>query len=324
MDLWSDDLNVYGDELQELLRASQVSNGETEASETDSSSLSAGDYVKLMRETLAATPFPLDEHVKETKINDIPCRVMTPKGKTQAIYLHFHGGGMVAGSAFMSDEENRHLSDNFNLAVISVDYRLAPEFPFPAAADDSFAVASWLLENSVAEFGTDKLLIGGESAGAYLAALTLLRIKNSLGPSSVDRFLGANLIFGVFDWSHSPSQLGKRPNNNDFDVLSPEIIKFLCSLYLPSMSVEDRQNPSVSPIYADLQDLTPAYFCVGSSDHLLDDTLMLANRWRAAGNSCRMDIFPRAPHAFTMFPSPFVDIFSKCRDDWFSKILNIQ
>ena len=68
-------------------------------------------------------------------------------------------------------------------------------------------------------------MIGGESAGAYLAALTLLRIRESEGPEAVTRFLGANLIFGVFDWSQSPSQLGKRPIPDDFDVLSPEIIE---------------------------------------------------------------------------------------------------
>jgi len=323
MNLWPQDWNTYGEELQKLLKESQPPSEDAEG-DSDNPTLSAEDYVNLMRETLAATPFPLDENVEETEINGVPCRIMTPSTKSQGVYLHFHGGGMVAGSAFMGDVENRHLSNTFDLSVVSVDYRLAPEFPFPAAPDDGFAVATWLLENSEDKFGTTNLLIGGESAGAYLAALTaltLLRIRESEGPEAISRFSGANLIFGVFDWSQSPSQLGKRPIPDDFDVLSPEIISFFASMYLPEMNVENRRDPSISPTYADLRGLVPAYFCVGSSDHLLDDTLFLANRWRAAGNSCNIDVFPRAPHAFTMFPSPYVELFSERRDAWFSEIL---
>ena len=63
---------------------------------------------------------------------------------------------MVSGAAFMGDIENRHLANAFNLAVISVDYRLAPEFPFPAASEDSFKIARWLVDNAMEEFGTQK------------------------------------------------------------------------------------------------------------------------------------------------------------------------
>jgi len=320
MNLWPKDWDRHGDELQKLLKEFQSSPVET-SNDSTSPSLSAAGYVNQIRENLATAPVTLDEHVEEIEIDGVPCRVMIPNTKSQGVYLHFHGGGMVTGSASIADVENRHLSNAFDLSVVSVDYRLAPEFPFPAGPDDCFAVATWLLENSVAKFGTENLLIGGESAGAYLAALTLLRVKESGGAAAVNRFLGANLVFGVFDWSQSPSQLGKRPITDDFDVLSPEIIELMVELYLPGMGLEDRRDPSVSPTYADLRELVPAYFCVGSSDHLLDDTLFLANRWRVAGNSCEIDIFPRAPHAFTWFPSPYIELFMERRDAWFSEIL---
>ena len=74
-------------------------------------------------------------------------------------------------------------------------------------------------------------------------------------------------------------------------------------------------------MYANLSELPDALFCVGTADHLLDDTLFMANRWKAAGNDCELIVYPRVPHAFTMFPSQFVELFSTQRDSWFKRIL---
>lgn len=318
MDLWNQDWEEHGDALQAAL----TNAGATEPDTAKSEELTADEYVQLMRDTLAATPFTLDSHAVDTTIEGVPCRIIKPESEIQCIYLHFHGGGMVSGAAFMGDIENRHLSNAFNLAVISVDYRLAPEFPFPAASEDSFKIARWLVDNAMEEFGTQRIIIGGESAGAYLALLTLLEVRESFGVEEMERFIGANLTFGIYDWSGTPSQLGNRPFKTDFDVLSPEIISFLTSQYLPGKNLEQRKDPDVSPMYANLTGLPDAYFCVGSADHLLDDTLFMANRWRASGNNCEVDVFPRAPHAFTMFPTPFVELHSIQRDKWFTKVLS--
>ena len=166
------------------------------------------------------------------------------------------------------------------------------------------------------------MCIRDRSAGAYLALLTLLEVRESFGVEEMERFIGANLTFGIYDWSGTPSQLGNRPFKTDFDVLSPEIISFLTSQYLPGKDLDQRKDRDVSPMYANLKGLPDAYFCVGSADHLLDDTLFMANRWRASGNNCEVDVFPRAPHAFTMFPTPFVELHSIQRDKWFTKVLS--
>ncbi|MGB0762871.1 MAG: alpha/beta hydrolase, partial [Acidimicrobiales bacterium] len=84
---------------------------------------------------------------------------------------------------------------------------------------------------------------------------------------------------------------------------------------------QDRRSPKISPMYANLSELPDALFCVGTADHLLDDTLFMANRWKAAGNDCELIVYPRVPHAFTMFPSHFVELFSTQRDNWFKRIL---
>ena len=84
------------------------------------------------------------------------------------MYLHFHGGGMVAGSAAIMDIPNQMIAKQLGVAVVSVEYRKAPEFPWPAGPDDGLAVARWLVEHAGSELGAERLLIGGESAGAYL------------------------------------------------------------------------------------------------------------------------------------------------------------
>ena len=125
--------------------------------------------------------------------------------QVDAVFLHIHGGGFVTGSPEMTDLLHEILSKELNLAFVSVDYRLAPEHPYPAGPDDCEAAALWLLEHAEHEFGSAHLLIGGESAGAHLAACTLLRLRDR---DAVDRFCGANLVFGIYDLGRTPSQRG--------------------------------------------------------------------------------------------------------------------
>ncbi len=122
-----------------------------------------------------------------------------PSGRqARGVHLDIHGGGFYMDSAAHSDVRNRALADALNVAVVSVDYRLAPEHPWPAAPDDCEAVALWLVENSVACFGTSQLTVGGFSAGASLAVSALLRLKDD-GVGAA--FRAAVLQFGTYDLS---------------------------------------------------------------------------------------------------------------------------
>ncbi|MEN8239703.1 MAG: alpha/beta hydrolase fold domain-containing protein, partial [Actinomycetota bacterium] len=100
-----------------------------------------------------------------------------PKG----VYLHIHGGGWVLGAADLSDVGNEAMARDAGVTVVSVEYRLAPEDPYPAGVDDCVAAARWLISNGEESFGSNRLTIGGESAGANLAAATLLRIRDEVG-----------------------------------------------------------------------------------------------------------------------------------------------
>lgn len=223
---------------------------------------------------------------------EIAIRQFVPE-TVKGVCLHIHGGGFVIGRAHHQDVPLARLATEGQLAVVSVDYRLAPEHPYPAAPDDCEAAAVWLAANAKREFGTDRLLIGGESAGANLAAVTLLRMRDR---HRFTGFSGAMLTFGVFDISMTPS--ARRWGNRNL-VLNTPIMQWFSDHYVPA---ERRQDPDVSPLYGDLSDLPPAIFTVGTLDPLLDDTLFMQARWLAAGNRAALQVFPGGIHGFIAFP----------------------
>jgi acetyl esterase len=280
----------------------------------------AGDPVqraRAARAQFARMYAPVPEAV-ERDIAGVRCRVFTPDGPPSAVYLHFHGGGMILGAPEMMDVANRDLSRRFGLAVVSVDYRKAPEHPFPAGPDDGISVARWLLEHGAGELGSPRLLIGGESAGGYMAAVVLLRMRDELG--AADRVDGANLTFGVYDWGRSPSQRGVRPVEGP-DMLDPEGISFFADCYLPGRSDEERRAPSISPAFADLAGLPPAFMAVGTADHLLDDTLMLAGRWAAASGGVELFVAPDMPHGFMAFDCGITRLWADRLSGWLGTVL---
>jgi acetyl esterase len=230
--------------------------------------------------------------------NEIPLRIIAPD-RPRGVYLHIHGGGWVLGSASLQDPMLEHIADNTGLAVVSVEYRLAPENPYPAGPDDCESVAAWLVNNAKAEFGSDVLTIGGESAGGHLAAVTVLRMRDRYGYTG---FRGANFVYGAFDMSMTPSQLGFGDRRL---VLRTIDIQQFANAFLPS--VMDRRAPDISPLYADLKGLCPALFTVGTQDALLDDSLFMHARWIAAGNATELAIYPGGAHGFTLFPNRLAD-----------------
>jgi acetyl esterase/lipase len=225
---------------------------------------------------------------------EVGVRVIAPPSP-RGVYLHFHGGGWALGAAHHSDVANLRIATECGLAVVSVDYRLAPEHPFPAGPDDCEAAALWLVRNAAAEFGTTRLWIGGESAGAHLAASTLLRLRDR---HSLRPFAGANLVYGAYDLSMTPSQ--QRWGARDL-VLSTPIIEWFCDFFVPDRA--RRRDPDVSPLYADLRGLPPALFTVGTLDPLLDDSLFMHARWLAAGNRAELAVHPGGIHGFDAFPT---------------------
>jgi acetyl esterase/lipase len=230
------------------------------------------------------------------------------------VVVFFHGGGWSIGSIDTHEPLCEQFAVQVPAVVVSVDYRLAPEHPFPAGPEDCEAVASWLVEHAVERFGTDRLLIGGESAGAHLAALTLIQLRDR--HDAAGAFAAANLVFGCFDLSMTPSARNWGERNL---LLSTPIVQWFADQFLPGRTSEQRRDPAVSPLYADLHGLPPALFSVGALDPLLDDSLFMAARWQAAGNEAELQVYPASPHGFTAFPTRMGELSNTSQLDFLTQ-----
>jgi acetyl esterase/lipase len=247
--------------------------------------------------------FPVSPPLPDTEVlhidgagGPIELRVRRTEAAPAGVYLELHGGGWCIGSAAAGDEANAALVGALDVATVGVDYRLAPEHPFPAALDDAEAAACWLAEHALERFGTDRLVIGGSSAGAHLAVTTLLRLRER---GLAGAFAGANLVYGCYDLGLTPSQR----HGTDAALIPTAVLEQCFANVLPGLDREARRDPAWSPLYADLHALPPALLTVGDLDPLLDDSVFLAGRWSAAANHAVLAVYPGSVHGFAGFPT---------------------
>ncbi len=228
----------------------------------------------------------------------IPLRIIAPDNP-RGVYFHIHGGGWTWGTADEQDPWLERLAERCGLAVVSVEYRLAPEESYPAAPDDCEAAALWLIREAESRFGTSRLFIGGESAGAHLSAVTLLRLRDRHG---LKPFRGANLFAGCYDLSLTPSvaNWGEEPL-----ILNTRGVQVFADNFCGPD--RNRRDPDISPLYADLTGMPPALFSVGTRDLLVDDTLFMSSRWVAAGNKADLAVWPGGCHVFIRFDSALTE-----------------
>ncbi len=300
-----DELAAHVDESRAFLAA-----GAASASSRPPPDPATPDGLRAARSRLVSRPAPagrlVTERFAEAGGRQVPVRIITPQEReTRAVYLEIHGGGFYLGSAARSDARNARLADAVGVAVVSVDYRLAPEHPWPAAPDDCETAALWLLDQAEAVFGTTRLAIGGASAGANLATTTLLRLRDQ---GLVAPFVGAALTFGAYDLS------GRSPGGR---AIADE---FFIQAY--AGHVVDRTNPDISPLFGILHGLPPALLVVGTSDILLEDNLAMAARLSAAGAEVDLRVYPESPHGFTSFPTAMAEAATAGIEAWLDDRLN--
>jgi acetyl esterase len=246
---------------------------------------------------------PAVAFVAEAGGRQVPVRITEPQsGPARGVFLEIHGGGFYMSWAARSDFRNRRLADAAGVAVVSVDYRLAPEHPWPAAPDDCEAAALWLLEVAEERFGTSRLAIGGGSAGANLAMTTLMRLRDQ---GLHGQFVAAALQYGAFDLS------GQTPGGRLYAD------EFFIDAYLGADA--DRTSPDISPIFGDLQGLPPMLLSVGTEDLLLEDSLAMAMRLSAAGGEVDLRVYPEAPHGFLSFPIAMAAAANQDIESWLAE-----
>lgn len=212
--------------------------------------------------------------------------------RPRGVYLHVPGGDWVMGGAERRDAMLARIAAHTGMACISVDYRRGPGHPYPAGPDDCEAAALWLIGRARALFGTTLLTIGGESTGAHLAAVTLLRLRDA---GHGRAFAAASLAFGLYDLGLTPSARAAASGLTD-----RRRIEAVAAAFVPASF--DRRHPDISPLHADLRGLPPALFTVGTLDALVDDTLFMHARWIAAGNEAELAVHPGGVHGFTALP----------------------
>lgn len=233
----------------------------------------------------------------------IPLRVYTPVaagGSALPAIVYFHGGGFVLGDLDCFDSICRTLADSSNCRVLSVDYRLAPEHPFPAAVEDCFAALKWI-EANAASLGIDpnRLAVAGDSAGGNLAAVLAQGAKANKGPH-----IGFQLLLYPITRlnADSPSSFAFSPT-----MLREPAINWFYNHYVPNADDAGSvlsDDPRLSPLKTeDLSGLPPAYIVTAGFDPLHDEGVAYADKLKAAGVKVRHVDYPTMIHGFFSMPS---------------------
>jgi acetyl esterase len=223
---------------------------------------------------------------------DIPVRVYRPSAASDLpLLIFFHGGGWVIGSIAQTDATCRSLANGAGCAIASVDYRLAPEHRFPAAAEDCYAVTRWMADHAAErQIDPARIGVGGFSAGGNLAAVVPLMARDRGGPAITFQFLGYPITDYNFD---TPSYL---TNAEGFGLSRADMIWFW-DLYLTGKA--DGKHPYVSPMQAeDLAGLPPALVITAEFDPLRDEAEVYAERLRSAGVEVTCTRYEGMVHGF--------------------------
>lgn len=237
---------------------------------------------------------------------EVALRVFVPKGKAQArpAILHIHGGGYILGSAAMGDAQNRATSDAQNAVLVSVDYRLAPETPFPGPLEDCYAGLQWMAAHAQ-ELGIDpdRIVVLGESAGGGLAAALALLARDRGGP----RIAGQFLTYPMLDHrTGGDTEVTPNPLTGEFVWTRPHN-QFGWQCLRGTQAIHPDRMAHFSPALAqDLSGLPPCFLATGSLDLFLEEDFDYALRLMRAGVPTELHCYEGAIHGFDLVPTAAV------------------
>ena len=250
---------------------------------------------RLLRELLSAQPLPDDVTVTAAALGGVPTAEITVDGiEPRHVVLYFHGGVYVMGDAALAAELASQVGRRTQAKVISVDYRLAPEYPYPAAVDDALAAYEALLHDGVAPAD---IILAGESAGGGLAVATLVNARDHGLPLPAAAFV----MSPYADLTLAGTTIETRREVDP--LLSREALQARIPDYT---SVQDPSLGLISPIFADLSGLPPLIIQAGTHEVLLDDALRLAREAATADVEVTLNITPGVPHVFQAY-HPILD-----------------
>jgi acetyl esterase/lipase len=245
---------------------------------------------RLLGELASAQPLPADVTVTAAALGGVPTAEITIDGiEPRHVVLYFHGGVYVLGDAFQSAGLAAQIGRRTQAKVISVDYRLAPEHPYPAAVDDALAAYQALLENGTAP---SDIAFAGDSAGGALAVATLVNARDHGLPLpaaafAMSPYADLTLAGATMDTKSAVDVLMSREN------LQARVPDYTAG--------QDAALGLISPVFADLSGLPPLIIQAGTHEVLLDDAVRLARQAAIADVEVTLDITPRVPHVFQAY-----------------------
>lgn len=231
-----------------------------------------------------------DVDYKTFLINDLKAEWVLPKNATDKnVLLYFHGGGYAVGSPNTHRALVSEIALEANVNVLLVDYRLAPEYKFPAPLEDALMAYNWLLENN---YQPDNIAFGGDSAGGGLCFATLLYLRDNKMPLP-------KCAIALSPWTDLTLS---NPSHQTKKEIEPMLLPQAFPLWVKNyVGDADPKLPYASPLFGDLEGLPPIYIQVGSDEILLDDSVLFVQKAKAAGVSVTLDIYKGYFHVFQSF-----------------------
>jgi epsilon-lactone hydrolase len=245
---------------------------------------------RLLRELLSAQPLPAEVTVTAAALGGVPTAEITVDGiDARHVVLYFHGGVYAMGDAALAADLASQVGRRTQAKAISVDYRLAPEHPYPAAVDDALAAYEALLDSGIAP---SDIVFAGESAGGGLAIATLVNARDHGLPLPAAAFV----MSPYADLTLAGATMDAKGELDP--LLSREALEARVGDYA---SGQDAAIGLISPIFADLSGLPPLIIQAGSHEVLLDDAVRLARAAATADVEVALEITPQVPHVFQAY-----------------------
>lgn len=237
-------------------------------------------------------------------------RMILPRANARGLYIHFHGGAWVMGNARLDDGITRPIARDCGMLVAAVNFHNAVDDRLDVTLDGCRTTVEWLVEH-LAELQVERIILGGESSGAHLAAEALLHLRECGKAQAVAGFVS---MCGGFDLTGSESL--RRSNGKSLVIDGPSALRNLQRL-TPSLNGREAKGP----LFADLSGLPPALLIAGALDPIIDDSLSMARQWQQQSSNADCVIFPEAPHGFNRFPTKLAARANRLVREWISRTI---
>jgi len=243
---------------------------------------------RTMNRVNSYMPIPKDVSIEDVDADGVPSQfIRVPGSRDERVILYIHGGGFVTSSPKVHARLLGRFCRELSATGLMVEYRLAPEHPFPAGSDDCLSAYKWLLDQG---HEAKNIVIAGDSAGGCLTLVTLIRIRDEGGPlPSCAVMLSPATDLARTGQSHT--------ENEEKDPVSVgKGLDMVIERYITEET--SRADPLVSPLYADMHGLPPLLFHTGSTEMLRDDSILAAEKAKDAGVDATCEVWDDMPHVF--------------------------